>query len=162
MALPKSIVKVTKNKKNGQVELSYTNNVDRTNYTIRELTKAALRDVSKLILKELPENSPKRTGNLSKSFASWNRGIEQGLQIGTYYSKQKAESKKKGYAPYLHLILFPKTNRNGTKTQGNNFFKDVVYRHIDDIRTIEGKYLSAIEDEREAEQLVNEPIPEEE
>lgn len=170
MPLPKSVTKIKKNK-NGSVEISYVNNVDRINYTIQELTKAALRDSGKVLLKLLEQASPVASGNLKNAFASWNKYDKatgkQVLQIGTYYSKNRAEQKHKAYAPYLHLVLFPHrvAYKNmftgeyvdtGRTTTGNNFFYNTVRDHLDDIRTTQGKYLSAIEDEMEATRLVEE------
>ena len=43
MALPKSVTKIKK----GNVE--FISNVDRVNYTLNELTRAALRDVGKFL-----------------------------------------------------------------------------------------------------------------
>ena len=47
MPMPKSVVKI---KKDG---IEFTSNVDRVQYTIEELTRAALRDAAKLIRKRM-------------------------------------------------------------------------------------------------------------
>lgn len=45
MSVPRSVTKVTKN------GIEFTSNVDRVNYTMKELCRAALRDVGKLVCK---------------------------------------------------------------------------------------------------------------
>lgn len=150
MSVPKTVTKVRTI--DGKPAVTFTSNVDRANYTIRELTKAALRDVGKYLVKAIAARAPKRTSNLSRSFASWNRTKDgqQVLQVGTYYSRNKAKDKGKGYAPYLHLVLHGHRATNGTTVAGNDFVMETVRDNIDTIREIEGKYLSAINDESEA------------
>ena len=48
MGLPKSVTKVDK-----KGNVTYKSNVDQINYTINELTRAALRDVAKMLRKKL-------------------------------------------------------------------------------------------------------------
>lgn len=81
MPLPKSVVKI---KKDG---IEYTSSVDRVKYTLEELSRAALRDVAKLIrkrmivkLKKLP--GMKKNKRLYKSTQYWVRKRETDLQMG--------------------------------------------------------------------------------
>ena len=57
MPLPKSVVKINKD------GVTYTSSVDRTQYTLLELTRAALRDISKLLRKAVIKKVPKRDGD---------------------------------------------------------------------------------------------------
>lgn len=150
MSVPKTVTKVSK--ANGGT-VTFTSSVDRVNYTIEELTKAALRDVGKMIIMKVRQATPKRTGLLSKSWQKWVKKARYDghieLDLGVYSGPQ---AKKKGqpYAHHAHLILFGHKARDGSWVEGNNFFYQVVADNIGLIREIEGKYLSAIENENEA------------
>ena len=50
MSVPRSVTKVTKN------GIEFTSNVDRVNYTMKELCRAALRDVGKLVCKRFRQS----------------------------------------------------------------------------------------------------------
>lgn len=152
MAIPKSVTKVySSGKKKGTVE--FTDNVDRVNYTIEELTKAALRDVGKVIVPKLRDATPKRSGLLSKAWQKWvKKDRSDGhmeLDLGVY-SKAQAKKKNQPYAFYANLVLLGHRTNGGGYYAGNNFLYQVVADNIDLIRETEGKYLSAIEDENEA------------
>lgn len=56
MSVPKSVVKL---KRNG---VEYVSSVERTNYTITELTRAAMRDVGKLLCRRTNEKAQKLPG----------------------------------------------------------------------------------------------------
>ena len=140
MPLPKSVVKI--NKKG----LQYTSSVDRASYTIKELSRAALRDVARLIkynirqeFNKLP-GMRKQTGRFKGAYQHWLRKNEGDLQIGikanTWYGIQQ---------------------EMGDKNQPKrDILRNAVMSNIDKIREIEGKYLSAIEDEAQALSLLNE------
>lgn len=147
MGMPKSVTKI---KKDG---VEYISNVDAVHYTIKELSRAALRDAAKLLRKRIKQNVPKDTGALRKNVGTWVRKSRDGtprLQIGVYDRKR---AKKKGYpyAFHAHLIEF------GTqKMRARPFLKPTVIENLDEIQKIEGKYLSAIEDENKARGLLDE------
>ncbi|GLC32918.1 hypothetical protein [Clostridium omnivorum] len=140
MPLPKSVVKI--NKKG----ITYTSNVDRASFTINELSRAALRDVARLIKYNIRQEfnklrgMRKQTGRFKGAYQHWLRKKEVDLQIGikanTWYGVQQELG-----------------DRNQPK---RDILRNSVYSHIDDIREIEGKYLSAIEDENKALELINE------
>ena len=67
MSLPKSVTKI---KKDG---VEFVSSVDRASYTIRELARAALRDVGKLVCKRTRQQIRRRTGRLSKNTQDWVR-----------------------------------------------------------------------------------------
>lgn len=135
MALPK-YVKITKN------GVEYLSGVDRCNYTIKELTRAALRDVGKYICKLARKKAPKETGRARKSLQYWVR------------SKQEHPDMQIGYKPAgFYAGFFELGTDNHPKLAP---LYSTVLENIDEIRKIEGQYLSAIEDENRIIGLINE------
>lgn len=134
MSVPKSVVKISKD------GVEYISSVDRVNYTIQELTRAALRDVGKLICKRTRQQINRRTGKLAKNTQYWVRKKDCDLQVGF----------KPGgfYGGFQEL---------GTERQPKiGALYDTVKSNIQTIRDIEGQYLSAIEDEQKALSLIDE------
>ena len=134
MALPKSVVKI---KKDG---VEFVSNVDRVNYTIVELTRAALRDVGRFVCNRARKKIHRKTGRLAKNTQYWVRKRECDLQVGFkpggwygLYQELGTEKKPKIGALY-----------------------NSVKENINTIRDIEAQYLSAIEDEQKVENLINE------
>ena len=137
MSLPRSVTRVDR-----VGGVTFTSNVDRVKYTIKELCRAALRDVAKMLrkkmilkLKLLP--GMKNNRRIYKSTQYWVRKIEADLQIGmkhdTWYGSQQ---------------------ELGTKNQPKrSIIRDTVFENITEIRNIQAQYLSAIED---AERLIDE------
>ena len=142
MSIPKSVVKFKK----GNVE--YTSNVDRTQYTIAELSRAALRDVGKYVSRmcnaeamKLPGlKKSRRVRGKTSAFQYWVRKQEGDLQVGikhgTWYGEQQELGTKRQ----------PKRGILRNTTEGN----------IQKIIEIESQYLSALEDEAEALSLISE------
>lgn len=155
MPIPKSVTKIKT--KQGKSEVIFTSAVDGANYTIEELTKAALRDTGKVIIRFVKDATPERTGLLKKSWEKWVKKSkangEVSLQLGVYTAAQ-ARKKGQSYAHHAHLILLGHKTRNGGFVAGNNFFYQVVADNINLIRETQGKYLSAIENEQEARSIV--------
>nr|WP_309099071.1 HK97-gp10 family putative phage morphogenesis protein [Fredinandcohnia onubensis] len=139
MPMPKSVIKI---KKNG---VEYISNVDRVQYTLAELVRAALRDCAKLIrkriiekLKQLP--GMKRNKRIYTSSQYWVRRREGDLQIG-----------------FKHDSWYGARSELGTHGQpARGILRDTVYENIDEIRRIQGRYLSAVEDENRAKGLISE------
>ena len=69
--MPRSVTKVTKN------GIEFTSNVDRVNYTMKELCRAALRDVGKLVCKRFRQSYyarfKRRRGRIGKYTQYWVR-----------------------------------------------------------------------------------------
>lgn len=124
--------------KNDGVE--YLNNVDRVNYTIEELTRAALKDVAKLICKRARQQLPKRTGRMKRGLQYWVRKRECDLQVGFKPSAW--------YGMYQEF--------GSSKQPKFGILTNTVEENIDEIRKIEGQYLSAIENENAALGLIDE------
>ncbi|OIJ12659.1 hypothetical protein BKP37_12715 [Anaerobacillus alkalilacustris] len=139
MALPKSVTKI---KRDG---VEFVSNVDRAQYTLTELTRAALRDCAKLIRKRMIEKlkklpGMKRNRRLYRSSQYWVRRREGDLLIG-----------------FKHNTWYGADSELGKNGQpGRNILRETVYENIDEIRKIQGQYLSAIEDDNRAIGLISE------
>lgn len=139
MPMPKSVTKV---KKDG---IEFISNVDQANYTIQELSRAALRDVAKLVRKRMIEKlkklpGMKRSKRLYKSTQYWVRKRDCDLQIG-----------------FKHDTWYGVHQELGDRNQpARHILRGTVMENIDDIRKIQGQYLSAIEDENRALGLIDE------
>ena len=124
--------------KRGGVEL--INSCDRANYSIEELTRAALKDVGKYVCRETRKQITRRTGRLAKNIQYWVRKKELDCLVGF-----KAAG---WYGSYQEL---------GTeKTPKVGALRNTVDANIDMIQKIEAQYLSAIEDDIKAQGLINE------
>lgn len=139
MPMPKSVTKI---KKDG---VEFISNVDRVQYTIEELSRAALRDVAKYVRKEMIKELKKLPGmrkskRIYNSAQYWVRKRETDLQIG-----------------FRHDTWYGAWQELGDRNQpARNILRNAVYPNIDQIRVIEGQYLSAIEDENKALGLIDE------
>jgi len=139
MPMPKSVTKI---KKDG---IEFISNVDRANYTIRELTRAALKDVAKLLRKRMVQKLKKlpgmrRSKRIYNSTQYWVRKQETDLQIG-----------------FKHDTWYGVHQELGDRNQpARHILRGTVMENIDEIRKIEGQYLSAIEDENKALALIDE------
>lgn len=133
MAVPSSV----KIKKNG---VEFESNVERCNYTIQELTRAAMKDVGRFVTKRAKQNIKKRTGKLAKNTQYWVRKKDCDLQVGF----------KPGgfYGGFQEL--------GTSKTPKIAALYNAVADNISTIRSIEAQYLSAIEDEQRALSLIDE------
>lgn len=150
MPLPKSVVKINKD------GVTFISNVDRVNYTIRELSRRALMDVGRFItyecakkvrgiksLAKVPYSAKKYFG---KAYQYWVRKEETDLRIGIH--NVKYTEKDTWYGGQAEL---------GTNGQPKRaILTTTVQENIDTIREIEARYLSAIEDERKAIALIEE------
>lgn len=145
MSVPKSVVRF---KKGG---VTYTSNVDFACYTIVELTRAALRDVGKFIVRTANSAAMKLPG-LKKSrrvrgktstfrySVPWaEKGLphlEVGVTHGTWYGEEQ--------------------ELGSSKMPKHGILRNATHDNIAKIIEIESKYLSALEDEAKALSLINE------
>ena len=145
MANPPSGMKITKN------GVTYQSNIDRTQYTIRELSRAALRDVGKYIVRQARTASSARPhmGRItiksrfygkSGTFSWWVRKKETDLQVGIKHNTWYGVLQELGDG----------------KHPPKKILTNAVRENIDEIRRIEGHYLSAVEDENRALGLIDE------
>jgi HK97 gp10 family phage protein len=139
MPMPRSVIRVNKN------GVKYISNVDRAQYTIKELSRAALKDVAKLIRRRMLDKARKMPGmrrgkRIPNAFQYWVRKRETDLVVGI-----------------KHDTWYGVEQELGTSNQPKrSIVRDTVYENIDEIRRIQGKYLSAIESENKALGLINE------
>lgn len=146
MPIPKSVVKFSKD------GVTFTSSVDRVQYTLQELTRAAMRDVGRLITRECAKrvrsiNRQMRKAKWApKRYQYWVRPQECDLQVGIENLKYGAETA--WWADQAEL---------GTNNQPKRgILRGATYDHINDIVRIEAQYLSAIEDELKAQELIDE------
>lgn len=146
MACPKSVVKFTKN------GIEYTDSVDRANYLITELTRAAMKDVAKYVLRIVRANvrginsQTRKMRYAGMRYQYWVRKKECDLQLGIENTARGAETA--WWADQAEL---------GTANQPKRgFLRSAVYDNISTIREIESKYLSAIENDAAAESMCDE------
>jgi hypothetical protein len=140
MGLPRSVTTVDRT---GRV--TFTSNVDRANYTINELCRAALRDTAKMLrkkmlfkLKKLP--GMKRNKRIYTTTQYWVRRLEADMQIGMKHDSW--------YGAHQEL---------GTNKQPRRgIVRDTVFENIAEIRNIQARYLSAVEDDLQARRLIDE------
>lgn len=147
MGVPKSVTKV-----NRDGTVTYTSSVDRVQYTINELCRAALRDSAKLIRKRMIRKfkllpGMKRSKRIYRITQTWVRKRESDLQIG-FGNTKKDLTGDTWYGIQQEL---------GTRSQPKRgILRDTVFESVNDIRDIQAQYLSAIDDEQKALKLVNE------
>lgn len=146
MPVPDSVVKFNRN------GIEYVSSVDRANYFINELTRRALMDVARFVLREVSKKVRglnkylKRMRYAPRRYQSWVRKKENDLVLGIENTKYGA--KTAWWADQSEL------GTNGQPRRG--FLYETVRDNIDKIREIEAQYLSAIEDENKALSLINE------
>lgn len=145
MAVPKSVVRFRKN------GVEYTSNVDRVNYTIVELTRAALRDVGKYLARTANSKAMKLKG-LKKS-----RRV-RGRSSTFLYNVPWAQSG----LPHLEVGVTHDTwygveqELGSSKQPRRQILQKSAQENITTIVEIESKYLSALEDEAAALRLIDE------
>ena len=129
MPLPRSNMKI--NKKG----ITYTSNIDQASYTIKELSRAALRDIARVLKRSIRKEfnklpgMRKQTGRFKGAYQHWLRKNEGDLQLGikanTWY----------GVNQELGTKGMPK----------KDILRSAVMSNLKEIREIESRYLSAID-----------------
>lgn len=145
MSVPKSVVRFSKN------GIEYTSNVDFANYTIVELTRAALRDVGKFIVRTANSSAMKLHG-LKKSRrvrgktstflyqVPWAKTGLPHLEVGVTHDTWYGEGQELGNSKMPKLGIL----------------RNSAHDNIAKIIEIESKYLSSLEDEARALSLISE------
>lgn len=126
MAGPKSVMKISR--KNG---VEFTSNVDQVQYTLEELTRAALKDVGKYVCRETRKKIKRKTGRVAKNTQYWVRKRETDLLIGF---------KPGGFYGGFQEVGTEKTPKIGALYSS-------VAENIPMIIQIESQYLSALSEE---------------
>lgn len=134
--------KYVKIKKDG---VEYISGLDRCMYTISELSRAALRDVGKLVVKRAKANLPKQTGRARRATQYWVR------------NNPKYDDNPNVVVGYKQSGFYAGMFELGTESIKKTApLYNAVINNVDEIRRIEGQYLSAIEDENKALALIDE------
>lgn len=145
MSVPKSVVRFRK----GGIE--YTSKVDFACYTIVELSRAAMRDVGKFIVRTangkastLPGlKKSRRVRGRTSTFlynVPWAKSGLPHLEVGVTHATWYGEQQELG----------------SSKMPKRGFLRNSAYENIAKIIEIESQYLSALEDEAQALALINE------
>lgn len=140
MSVPPSVTKI---KKDG---VEYISSVDRCSYTMKELCRAALRDVGKFVCKRFRQSYyshfKRKKGNVGR--------------FTQYWVKHKYED-----YPSLQVGVKPNAFYGGFQELGSSkqpkmgLLSNAVQDNIAEIVKIESQYLSALEDEAEALSLIS-------
>ena len=145
MAVPKSVVKISKN------GVEYTSEVDKASYTILELTRAAMRDVGKFLAYIANAQAQKLRG-LKKSRRV--RGKSSTFLYDVPWAKKGLPHVDVGV---VHDTWYGVDQEMGTSKQPRRqILRNTAHDNIAKIVEIESKYLSAMEDEAEALRLISE------
>lgn len=138
MSVPK-LVKITKN------GVEYTSGVDLCMYTIQQLTRAALRDAAKLIVKRTRAKLPKRSGRARRYTQYWVR------------MNPKYDEVPHAIIGYKQQGFYAGFIEEGTDTIPKQApLYNTIMENINEIKKIEASYLSSTEDENKALSLINE------
>lgn len=141
MSVPKSVTKVTRN------GVEFTSSVDRVNYTMKELCRAALRDVGKFVCKRFRQSY----------YATFRRKSGRVGRYAQYWVKYKRED-----VPSLQVGIKPNAFYGGFQEVGSSkqpkqgLLSKAVKDNIAEIIKIESQYLSALEEEARALSMISE------
>lgn len=140
MSIPQSVTKISKD------GVEFISNVDRCSYTIKELTRAALRDVGKFVCKRFRQSYysafKRRKGNIGRYTQYWVR-----------YKQEDYPNLQVGLKPNAFYGGFQELGTSKQTKMG--LLSDTVQSNIAEIIEIESKYLSALEDEAKALAMIS-------
>lgn len=141
MPLPPSVTRMNRN------GVRFTSNVDQANYKLKELTRAALRDIAKFLVAKMRYKGAQIGGGklrgkkrLRNAFQYWVRKRETDLLVFT-----KAMTWY-GYQQEMGTMNQPK----------REIIRGTVLENIQIIRDIQAQYLKHIENEEAALRLIDE------
>lgn len=144
MSVPPSVTKI---KKDG---VEFISSVDRCSYTMKELCRAALRDVGKFICISTNKEAQKLPG-LKKSKRV--RGTKGAFQ---FWVKHKYEDYPTLQVGIKHNTWYGVEQEVGSsKMKKYGFLTNSTQNNVATIVEIESKYLSALEDKDEALELIS-------
>lgn len=149
MPVPKSVVKV---KKDG---IEFVSNVEAVYYNIHELSRAALRDIGKLLKKRYQDRYysvyKKHSGKGKFAISYKVERIETSptpcLKIGIRHASPGHVVR--GFYTFFHEV-------GTTRYSARPLLKRVVEENLAEIQRIEGAYLNAINNEAGAKSLIDE------
>jgi hypothetical protein len=147
MSLPKSVTKFDKN------GIKFVSNVEYCQYTLQELTRAALKDVGKFVTRQCNTNAFKlwkglrangkmanRIKGKGSAFQYWVRSRSCDLQVGIKHKTWYGVEQELG----------------SSKMPKKAILRTNVERNIKTIVEIESKYLPWIEDQVQTERVIDE------
>lgn len=145
MSVPRSVIRTTKD------GVKIISNVDKTNYFMFELCRAALRDSAKLVLRRFKDNYyqhfKKRTGkagkNIEYTVLSSKKTLYPRVHIGI------KRGRKSGFYALFQEVGTSRTPRLKILTKS-------VEGNVAEIVKIQSLYLSALEDEARVLALIDE------
>lgn len=141
MSVPKSVVKFDKD------GIKYVSNVEYCQYSIRELTRAALRDVGKFVARKCNTNAYKLWKGLRHNGKMANR-IKGNTSAFQYWVRSKSCDLQVGIK---HNTWYGVQQELGTSTMPKKaILRTNVERNIPTIIEIESKYLTGLQDTAEA------------
>lgn len=157
MAVPKSVVRIVKG------DVKYVSNVDRVQYTLVELTRAALRDVGRFVVWRANNEAMKLRGMFSKkaSAGASFEGPHKRVKGTTSTFLYSVPWVKKGL-PHLEVGITDDAWYGVDQELGSSemprlgILRNTAQANLAKIVEIESKYLSALEDEAEALRLIDE------
>ena len=141
MPIPPSVTKVTKD------GIEFTSSVDRVSYTMKELCRAALRDVGKFVCKRFRQS-------YYEHFKRMKGRVGKNAQYWVKYKQEDYPTLQVGVKPGGFYGGFQEFGSSKTPKYGLLF--SAVQDNIPEIIRIESQYLSALEDEAEALALISE------
>lgn len=140
MSVPPSVTKV---KKDG---VEFVSSVDRCSYTMKELCRAALRDVGKFVCKRFRQSYyshfKRKKGNVGRFTQYWVKH-----KYEDYPSLQVGVKPNAFYGGFQEL--------GSSKTEKLGLLSSAVHDNVAEIVKIESQYLSALEDEAEALSIIS-------
>lgn len=140
MSLPPSVTKINKD------GVEFVSSVDRCSYTMKELCRAALRDVGKFVCKRFRQSYyshfKRRKGNVGRFTQYWVKH-----KYEDYPSLQVGVKPNAFYGGFQEL--------GSSKTEKLGLLSSAVQDNIAEIVKIESQYLSALEDEAEALSIIS-------
>lgn len=140
MSVPPSVTKINKD------GVEFISSVDRCSYIMKELCRAALRDVGKFVCKKFR----------AAYYSRFKRRKGQVGRFTQYWVKHKYED-----YPSLQVGVKPNAFYGGfqelgsSKTERLGLLSSAVQDNIADIIKIESQYLSALEDEAQALSMIS-------
>lgn len=162
MSVPKSVTRV--HRQNGVVVCEFTDSVNREQYLIHELTRAALRDVAKYVKRIFKDSYYRKfkkiTGKAGKVTKSkvWSSQSTLYPRVDIGIKTGKAD----GFYAYFQEFGTKHPNKFGLYVPKLGLLQHAVKDNVDKIREIESQYLSYIENERKALSVINESETEDE
>lgn len=141
MPLPRSVTRINRN------GVRFTSSVNRAEYTLTELTRAALRDIGKLLtfkardkVRDIANRSMKRSQRVKNAWQYWNRRRSVDLIVGI-----------------KHDTWYGVDQELGTNGQPKrDILRKTVFENINVIQEIAAQYLKHIEDEMNAQRMIDE------